>query len=50
MRARGRARQKKWIYIARGGVLISGAGLINSLKRTTAATAITSGMTHLVQD
>jgi len=30
--------------------LVSEVGLANNLKRTTAATAITRGMTHLIQD
>ena len=36
--------------MARGGLLLSGPGLANNLKRTTAATAITRGITHLTQD
>lgn len=36
--------------MARGGLLLSGPDLANNLKRTTAATAITRGITHLAQD
>lgn len=38
------------VYIPRGGPFVSGFGLTNSLKSTAAATAITSGITHFVQD
>lgn len=49
-RQRLREREKKGIYIGRGGLLISVLGLANNLKRTTAATAITRGITHFIQD